>query len=187
MVVNHLSYAQVHPLSSELLHFQKEVKNQQMHLTWDVVANSSIHQFVVEIKSELDHEFVALTTLGANHSWNPYSFKVDELDTDCDYRLKLISEEGVAYSEVLTVHRGVANEVVVYPNPTNGSIRIAGDLIQHYQLLDVRGKTILSGNSHSNMEVEMIVSAELKRAQTGIYFLKVQTAHEQKTIQIRRN
>ena len=116
-----------------------------------------------------------------------YSY-VDSSKSISYYRLKQIDFNGsFEYSKVIKIsgQKNISiNEVSVFPNPSNGKIKIEIIIpdIQNIQvtLYDKQGKTILSQSSIEYFDDISIISLDLSYLPTDIYF--VQTIVDQKAI-----
>lgn len=71
--------------------------------------------------------------------------------------------------------------VLVYPNPTNGSFTIELEGEFTYEVHDARGRIIQIGDGLNTSEVD------LKQAQAGIYFLHVFNVKGQKVVRVIKN
>jgi hypothetical protein len=74
-----------------------------------------------------------------------------------------------------SIHEKETGNISIYPNPTNGEIRISSDNsnIQNIILRDVTGKTLVE-LSKSYLAKE-IIAIDMKNFARGIYFLEVKT------------
>lgn len=71
----------------------------------------------------------------------------------------------------LSVSEFEKNKFTIYPNPSNGVFTIERDLFsenEQYEIIDITGKTIVSGEL-----TERQSQLNLTDAQSGVYFLKV--------------
>ncbi|UXP32223.1 T9SS type A sorting domain-containing protein [Reichenbachiella agarivorans] len=157
-----------------------------LQLHWNEIPG--VKEYVIEVKSASEKEFVSLELITSSVYQNKqlyYPLSTHNLNRS--YRLKLIAEDGsFSHSPSVFVVGDHGKDFLVYPNPTKGNIHISSEEILSYQLQDIRGGTLVSGNPGSNLEAELILSAELHKAQAGIYFLKVTTVFGQKTVQIKK-
>lgn len=141
--------------------------------------------FEIQIRSVADADFRTLKSWQAHVAQYEYLLQPHHLDSE--YRLRATdSNGGESFSETVAVKAGEAQKLLLYPNPTKGNVKITGPQIESYQLKDVRGQVLISGQPSANMEVEMIISAELSRSGEGLYFLQCETSRGQEMIQIRK-
>ncbi|MCG8577660.1 MAG: T9SS type A sorting domain-containing protein [Flavobacteriales bacterium] len=101
---------------------------------------------------------------------------------DADYAVEVTYEGCVDTSICQVVHVGFNENALssakVYPNPTNGAFQVEFDGKFTYELTDVLGKTILSGQA-VNQE-----SFDLSTYSKGAYFLKVISDGKEQTMKV---
>ncbi|MCV9387222.1 T9SS type A sorting domain-containing protein [Reichenbachiella ulvae] len=170
-------------VSSQSFHLDK--RSDGNYFVWSASEFEGAVLFEMQIKSAADADFRTLESWHAHQDSYEYKLKPHHLLSE--YRLKVVGEnEAVSYSETVELQPGEADELMLYPNPTRGNVKITGPEILSYQLVDVRGNVLVTGNPSANMEVEMVVSAELFRSEDGLYFLKCQTTHGSQVIQVKK-
>ena len=115
------------PLPISLSKFDANATNKQIALNWKVENESGIRDYVVERSLTGHSDFVKLGTILAknNHS---YTFIDNAADVNQAYYYRLVIEENdgaINYSEIKTAKIAGKNKlVVVYPNPSRGSIAV---------------------------------------------------------------
>jgi len=60
------------------------------------------------------------------------------------------------------------NEIVIYPNPTRGKIRVKAENIENIEVLNLQGKEILNSKKQE---------IDLRKEPKGIYIIKVTTSN----------
>jgi len=177
------------PLPVELIKF--EVKNQGGYNKLFWVTASEYNNSHFEIQNSSDGvNFITIAKINGAGNSNQliyYSY-VDSSKSISYYRLKQIDFNGsFEYSKVIKIsgQKNISiNEVSVFPNPSNGKIKIEIIIpdIQNIQvtLYDKQGKTILSQSSIEYFDDISIISLDLSYLPTDIYF--VQTIVDQKAI-----
>ncbi|RJE74098.1 hypothetical protein BGP76_12950 [Reichenbachiella sp. MSK19-1] len=156
------------------------------YLSWRS-SGTGVITIEIEIKTAEDAQFQLVEVLYIESNETQY-YKLKYHHLDSRYRLRFIDTEGnVGYTPSVLAIALEGDEVMVYPNPTGGQVHIGGARILNYQFQDVRGEVLLAGVPGSNQEVEMLLSSELSRVNSGVYFLKVNTKSGQKMISIRKN
>jgi hypothetical protein len=90
------------------------------------------------------------------------------------YRLRQVDLDGTAvHSPVVVVAgAGIAGKVLLYPNPTRGSIHFLVDAATPYRVINQLGQTLLRGTIESGA-----ATIAVNALAPGLYFLELQTAN----------
>ena len=102
---------------------------------------------------QYNYDYVVTSTICANDTANVIVI----VDASCDYTASL---------------NEVAAQWEIYPNPATTALTIAnhtGLSISHFEILDINGKVILSGNLANQLQKEI----ELTALQTGMYIVRM--------------
>ena len=62
--------------------------------------------------------------------------------------------------------------VSVYPNPTNGQVKIEAENMKHITISNMLGQTIYDGNASGNA-----FEYDFSKHEAGIYLIRIETAH----------
>ncbi len=102
-----------------------------------------------------------LKVIGGTHSWyrNANQHDIDYMEYIHDFFTGKLS-----YDKINNTTTGSLN---VYPNPTNGQIKIELDSPSTIEVIDIQGNTIIQKQSGAG-----IVMLDLQGAGNGIYFIK---------------
>ena len=125
-------------------------------------------EYVYPGTKELRH----LKVIGGNHSWyrNANQHDIDYMDYIHDFFTGKLS-----YDKVDNPTTGSLN---IYPNPTNGQIKIELSSPTTVEVIDSQGHTVLQQQTDS-----CFVIIDLKGAQSGIYFVKANGVTEKIVIE----
>jgi acid phosphatase type 7 len=166
-------------LSSELVRFSgKNTEGGNHQLNWVTQNEDNIEGYEVEQKAESEYSFKSIGFMKANNSRGTqvYSFQNRQQPyiPVVYYRLKVIDARGkFNYSPVIALVNTKKNKFQIYPNPTDGTIRIEYD-----EYIDPQDPAV-------KVEIFDTLSRKIKEASTqnaqvdvsdlpvGIYFLKV--------------
>lgn len=136
---------------------------------------------------------------GTNTTLNTYSYGLTSIgsETNVIFRIAFISDEAVnqlgvkvddfVINGVLSANSFEANQVAIYPNPSNGIFNIGfGNLSPNkIEVYDISGKLILQKNS---LEVtNNQTNIDLSNTSTGVYFVKISTDNNTITKRIIKN
>jgi len=169
----------IDPLPIELLNFNATLlENRTVQLNWSTATEINNDYFLVERSINGTNWESILQVDGAGNSIQT----IDYIEFDYNigsgvtyYRLKQVDfDGGSAYSIVRSVNFKLNdNEIIVYPNPTNGLITIKGSEkeLNNLQILSVLGQNITNQvelNIVSKNEIDLNLGALSK----GIYFIR---------------
>ena len=144
-------------------------------------------------------ECVGAQWTGTNTTFNTYSYGLTSLATETNviFRIVFISDASVnqlgvkiddfVINGVLSNQSFEANQVAVFPNPSNGIFNIAfGNLNPNkIEVYDISGKLILQKN---NLEVtNNQTNINLSTTSDGVYFVKISTENNTITKRIIKN
>ena len=102
-----------------------------------------------------------LKVIGGTHSWyrNANQYDISYIDYIHDFF--------TGKNAVNNVNNPTTGELKVYPNPTNGQIKIELSSPTSVEVIDIQGRTILQQQADS-----CVVFIDLKGTQSGVYFVK---------------
>jgi polyhydroxybutyrate depolymerase len=102
-----------------------------------------------------------LKVIGGTHSWyrNANQYDISYIDYIHDFF--------TGKNAVNNVNNPTTGELKVYPNPTNGQIKIELSSPTTVEVIDIQGRTILQQQTDS-----CVVFIDLKGTQSGVYFVK---------------
>ena len=145
------------------------------------------------------NECVGAQWTGTNTTFNTYSYGLTAIgsETNVIFRIVFISDGSVnqlgvkvddfVINGVLSAQSFEANQVAVFPNPSNGIFNIAfGNLSPNkIEVYDISGKLILIKN---NIEVaNNQTNIDLSNTSDGVYFVKISTENNTITKRIIKN
>ena len=121
-----------------------------------------------------------------NHGWYHTTEQYDT-DYECAFVIKNADDEVIYTSGehndgifmtynndcggTISVAEVRANNVRLYPNPTDGIVTIEGDGAMHINVLNVLGQKIMETNANDNATID------LSNCESGIYMIKIETAN----------
>lgn len=170
------------PLPIELVAFTAmPVGASDVRLEWTTASEQDNDHFTVERSADLDSWEAVATVAGAGTSSSMLHYAAEDTDAplgDVYYRLRQTDIDGTstlsAIQHVRLAPAG-ANEVQVYPNPTEGSVRLhflhATAALARITLLDPVGRTVLDRTWPSGAGD---VPVDLAGLPSGTYLLQVQ-------------
>lgn len=102
-----------------------------------------------------------LKVIGGTHSWyrNANQYDISYIDYIHDFF--------TGKNAVNNVNNPTTGSLKVYPNPTNGQIKIELSSPTTVEVIDIQGRTILQQQTDS-----CVVILDLKGTQSGVYFVK---------------
>ena len=102
-----------------------------------------------------------LKVIGGTHSWyrNANQYDISYIDYIHDFF--------TGKNAVNNVNNPTTGELKVYPNPTNGQIKIELSSPTTVEVIDIQGRTILQQQTDY-----CVVFIDLKGTQSGVYFVK---------------
>lgn len=136
---------------------------------------------------------------GTNTTFNTYSYGLTSIgsETNVIFRIVFIADEGVnqlgvkvddfVINGVLSAQSFEANQVAIYPNPSNGIFNIGfGNLNPNkIEVYDISGKLILQKNSLELTNNQ--TNIDLSNTSNGVYFVKISTENNTITKRIIKN
>ena len=114
-------------------------------------------QYVYPGNKELRH----LKVIGGNHSWYRNANQ-----HDIDY-IEYIHDFFTGKNQINKVNNQTTGSLYIYPNPTNGQIKIELDTPTTIEVIDIQGRTIIQKQVESG-----IAYLDLSNAHNGVYFIK---------------
>jgi hypothetical protein len=156
------------PLPVELLDFTAEIKNRTVDLTWQTASEHNNDFFTVERSSDgFNFEPIAYVD-GAGNSTTLLNYSevdLQPLDGVSYYRLKQTDFDGAfEYSDIRVVSSAADAQVLIYPNPSKGSIQISASApITNIKLVAGDGKILEEHPSLNELKLELT---------SGIYHLQ---------------
>lgn len=145
-------------------------------LNWDIAYDQELVRFEVE-KEVAEGEFVSLGEVAYTGD-GAYNYMDDEgIGSNNRYRLKLVHSDGrIVWSQVVEIYQdGIAENLIVYPNPTSGRVRVV--LPSHlsfqsaaypWQMSDVMGKVLMRGETTASE-----ISIDMGHLPAGVYHLQM--------------
>lgn len=140
-------------------------------------------------KSYNRNNFSVITTLRNNVN-TVFSYTDTGENKSCFYRLKMTAADGkIFYSEIIFVKAKAETEISCYPNPASDILKLSVNTLSSQTITiaitDVNGKTLLTNKS---MIVSTVSTMDIpvQSLTRGIYFLRVSTDAEVKTIKFTR-
>ena len=82
----------------------------------------------------------------------------------------LIPEDNYVKVEVTAVKENALDDVMVYPNPTNGNLNIAAEGLKRITLINALGQVMYDSNANSDK-----VTVNMSSFDAGIYMLRIAT------------
>jgi hypothetical protein len=163
-------------LPIELLAFQVSLEDQAVACDWWTETELNNDFFTIERSLDGTHFEPIAYMKGAGTSSEPIHYKMYDYDPYLDivsyYRLTQTDYNGqTRFHEIRSIKPKKINELTIYPNPSNGTIRISGDYktLLDSKLFDTSGREIAL--NHSSLESkEITVSSLPVGVYTFIYF-----------------
>lgn len=148
--------------------FSARSEKTTVYLDWETSLEENADRFEVE-RSANGTDFDYITEVSANGRSTRYS-TIDEnvLTGDYFYRLRMVDLDGTAaFSPVVAASVTETVSVRAWPNPTAGSLNVAGATDATYRLLNTNGAVVRAG----------LVAGEtdLSGLKSGIYLLEATT------------
>ena len=166
-----------------LISFSAKAQNTQVLLQWQTAQEENTSHFIIE-RSTNGVEYLRIGKVkaaGYSAAQRNYTY----IDTSLSsskvyyYRLKMIDKDGsFTYSKVEKINISRIDKFVVYPNPTQNSIRIFSGKsnmgFQSIKVISSLGRTVKELFNVSSLELsESGVEIDLKDLTPGIYFVQV--------------
>jgi hypothetical protein len=148
------------PLPIELLNFNATMNNRVVDLTWQTASEQNNDFFTVE-RSADGFEFEPLTIVkGAENSNELLSYTAQDLkplEGVSYYRLKQTDFDGAFdYSEIKVVSSEISDEVLIFPNPSNGIVNFKSDKeITDLRISTSEGKVLFHEVNSSEFRLEL--------------------------------
>ncbi len=166
------------PLPLDLISYTGKKENNATVLEWETANMKNVSGFEIE-KSTDAKSFAKIGFVSASEK-TTYTYTDNTLsDRNNFYRLRMVDMDGqFTYSKTIMVLNTDKTEITLYPNPVKDELNIlsSGEM-DHYYIYDMYGKEILSGTSISNYS-----PISCRTINKGIYFIKVETQDEVKTM-----
>ena len=153
-------------------------------LNWTTAKEVNVNYYEIESSTDGTHFYpLAKVKAQGNTSLNNYSYtdNVSDMRGNIYYRIVEVDNNGnSSYSEVKTINTGIGRDVVIIPNPNNGTfkIEIEGEASQvNIVLYNSMGQQVFqtsgqgNGSSYStNINIQSLAS--------GVYYLYAQSAND---------
>ena len=167
----------INPLPVQLTSFsaQRQADN-AVAVKWNTASEKNSARFEVQ-RSLNGREYATVATATARgNSTQATTYAVLDKTAPAAslyYRLRQVDQDGsFSFSPVVTVVGiGQLAKVLLYPNPTTGSLHFLTQAALPYRVLNQLGQPVLRGTTEAG---EATVPAETLK--TGLYFLELQTA-----------
>lgn len=171
-------------LPVELTAFQVSLENNAVACDWWTETELNNDFFTIERSLDGIHFEAIAKIQGAGTSLNPLHYKIYDYDPYLDvvsyYRLSQTDFNGLTrLHDIRSVKPKRTHELLIFPNPSNGTVRISGDpnTLLASKLFDVSGREIAL--SHLSAESnEIIVSSLPIGVYTFVYFDNEETISE---------
>lgn len=156
-------------------------------ITWEAPDNEDVSGYYVYRKTNEDGEYVRVKIQDATKTeyketkvlqdGNYYYYKVIPYyeANDC-YSAPIKSKYGNEYFvkyyySVDAVNEGLAQSVNVYPNPTNGNIKVEAEMLEHVAIYNLVGQKVYEDNISGN---ECVI--DMNRFGSGVYMIKIKSS-----------
>jgi hypothetical protein len=170
------------PLPVELISFKGQVINKINRLTWTTASEMNNHYFLIEGSADGKNFEVIGRVEGAGNTnlLSVYQFDDKSFSGNLNYyRLKQVDFDGLfAYSNIISIN-GNRSEVVVYPNPNDGSFTVyISDISEgsKIEVTDTNGRLVYSAATSENIQLSELPS--------GFYILTLYSSNEVQTRKI---
>lgn len=185
---------QSNPLPVSLLSFDAKANDNDVLLNWVTASENNNKGFEIERSVDGKQFEVVSYTKGAGTSTQSLSYQsmdkgAFQLATTLFYRLKQIDLSGeFVYSAVVSVSKSakLGNQVVLYPNPSSGSISIqmnaSSDNTGVISIADIQGKTVITTTVLIQKGTNTIGISDTEQLLPGIYFVRIKTENGMETI-----
>jgi hypothetical protein len=162
--------------------FITNIIDKQINLNWSVENEDGIINYTIERSLTGNSDFTRIGTVTAD-KLSSYSFVDNTARTNQSYYYRIVTHEktnAISYSDIRTAKLITGSKlIIIYPNPSKGSISIKMDGYSGkatFTLTNSVGQTLFKQN-------ELIINnnpvpLDLKQPK-GIYWLKMETNHEQ--------
>ncbi len=158
----------VKSLPIQLKNISATIKSNGVSLDWTVSNPSGIKQFIIE-RSNKGNDF---STIGSLSSINKYSFSFTDLSpiNTAYYRLKMVSTDGnITYSNSLLVSKSSNNKVIIYPNPVNNNLMVAGLIGKSIvKIINMVGQQVLEQHTSATY-----LNLDVSGLKAGTYILSI--------------
>ncbi len=152
------------PLNLLSFEITKAIEN-RVELQWKTSAEINTSHFEIE-RSTDGIDFRPIGSVEAKNSPGLHGYQFTDINRPSEkvyYRLKMVDLDGsYEYSEILLT-KYTRGQIKLYPNPSTGVYNIEGLSNGDYQVFDLRGKQIYSGQSPT---------IDLTNQEKGVYILK---------------
>ncbi len=161
----------------ELISFKGKKDDNEVLLTWQTATEKENDFFEVEHSTD-GSNFKAIgkvTGKGTTAAPNNYSFRHAQAQKGINYyRLRQVDLDGTyAFSPIVSVEITRGIDLELYPNPTNGYVKLKGELSEGTaRLTDLTGRLI----SESRLPDQYLI--DMTRQPAGIYVLEIQMDNE---------
>ncbi|MDZ4844546.1 MAG: T9SS type A sorting domain-containing protein [Chitinophagales bacterium] len=177
------------PIPIELLDFKAELAAGKVNLNWSTATETNNAYFTIEKSNGTDFREVAkIDGEGNSSSLKTYAAVDEKPYTGISYyRLKQTDFNGKeSYSDIASVKNVADNQLVVFPNPAEGSVKLKFnavapqvDVVIYNQHGSVSfNKTYLTYGANTVLEVQL--KDELA---PGVYYMQVSAANQDMLIQ----
>jgi len=171
-------------LPVDFISFDAEKQGNGNLITWSTAKEEDVNYYVVESSTDGTNFYpLAKVQAQGNTSLNNYSYTDNSSDMrgNIYYRIVEVDNNGnSSYSDVKTISTGIGKDVVIIPNPNNGTfkVEIDGEASQvNIVLYNAMGQQVYqtsgqgNGSSYStNINIQSLAS--------GVYYLYAQSAND---------
>jgi len=149
----------LNPLPVKLVNFSAtgNQNTKTVDLNWQTASEENNNHFEVLYSTDLVNwkTIGVLNTKGNNDELNSYFLLHNRTNAVNYYKLKQVDNDGkYAFSNIQVVKFNTeVSNVVVYPNPSAGTVNIQNATNGNYQVIDITGKVILSGAFNNSVQI----------------------------------
>lgn len=160
-------------LPLELLHFELEMRSNEIRLEWSVLQSNKLLGFDIEHSTDgsywesIGFEPVQEGIRGMVNYQYEHERPAEGLNF---YRLKQTEWDGsYSFSDWKSIFFGNQNMAIVYPNPAGNTITIKGEHINYWiRVFDAEGRLV-----SENKNVESGQPIDVSNLRTGTYFISI--------------
>lgn len=162
------------PLPLKLVQFVATLKNDAVALEWRTAEEVNVARFVIQRSSDGSRFQNIGTTPSAGRSASNYTFSdADALKQGTRqlyYRLQVFDKDGSSYySPIAAVQFPAQNTFSISPNPATSIVYVKGIGIKQVQIMDNRGRLMLSQTATNSSLLTLSVGHLAK----GMYLVKI--------------
>jgi hypothetical protein len=180
------------PLPVRLINFTaKAVNEKNVQLNWSASEINTNHYVIEKMNKKGVFEPIASINAQNNSALNLYTYMDTQLDPGVNtfyYRLKMLDrDETSAFSDVVAVvFKNEQIPIKVFPNPSTGLIHIqfdnSGKSASQIEIINIFNQTMMTVDVNETGKITKTV--DLSGLSKGVYFVKVNSSQQAKTVKI---